>query len=284
MKNLETVLKDIFGAKTANVKTRLLGGMMNETYIITCEGKDYVLFLPQGNANDVVDRKEEKFVQKIASDLGITSKNIYFNVEEGIKCHEYIDGESLNKIDEFDYDAIAKMLKTFHSSKIKSHNDYNPFQRLDEYYDLVRKFTTPTGDFYDVLHVLKANQDFLEKQELVLSHNDFQRSNVVKSVDNNYLMIDFEFVGNNDEIYDIAAFGNNSVTEGRKLLDAYFDNNPTEDQIKRYYLWRMFISLQWSLMALIKDHNGEGKIHNIDFKGVSAFFLQNAKEARGNLQ
>ena len=114
MKNLETILKEVFPNKTATLKNRLLGGMMNETNIITLEGKDYVLFVPQGNANDVVDRNEEKFVQKIASDLGITSKNIYFDVKTGIKCHEYIAGESLNKIDEFDYDAVAKMLKTFH--------------------------------------------------------------------------------------------------------------------------------------------------------------------------
>ena len=131
---------------------------------------------------------------------------------------------------------------------------------------------------------MKENQNFLEKQELVLSHNDFQRSNIVKADDGKYYVIDFEFVGNNDEIYDIAAFGNNSVEEGRKLLDAYFDYSPTADQIKRYYLWRIFISLQWCLMALIKDNNGEGKIHGIDFLGVSKFFLENAKEANKGLQ
>ena len=284
MKNLDTLLKEIFPNKTAAVKERLLGGMMNETNIITCEGKDYVLFMPQGNANDVVDRNEEKFVQKIASDLGITSKNIYFDVKTGVKCHEFISGVSLNKIDEFDYDAVAKMLKTFHSSKTKSHNDYKPFARLSEYYNLVCGFTKLGDDFYELLDTLKTNQIFLEEQELVLSHNDFQRSNIVKASDGDYYMIDFEFVGNNDEIYDIAAFGNNSVSEGRKLLDAYFNYSPTADQVKRYYLWRIFISLQWSLMALIKDHNGEGKIHGIDFLGVSKFFIANAKEANDNLK
>ena len=284
MENLETILKEVFPNKEATIKSRLLGGMMNETNIITSEGKDYVLFFSQGNANDVVDRNEEKFVQKIASDLGITSKNIYFNVDTGIKCHEFIGGTSLNKINEFDYDAIAKMLKTFHSSKIKSHNDYKPFARLDEYYNLVCGFTKPNDDFYNLLNTLKENQSFLEKQELVLSHNDFQRSNVVKADDGKYYVIDFEFVGNNDEIYDIAAFGNNSVEEGRKLLDAYFNYSPTADQIKRYYLWRIFISLQWCLMALIKDHNGEGAIHGIDFLGVANFFLANAKEAKEGLK
>ncbi len=283
MKKVENILLEIFGDRKANIKTRLLGGMMNETYIVTCEGKDYVLFIPQGNANDVVDRNEEKFVQKIASDLEITSKNIYFNTETGVKCHEYIEGVSLNKIDQFDYKKIAEILKKFHSSIIKSNNDYEPFKKLDEYIKQVSSFTTLKSDYDDLLKILKEHKDFLEKQQLTLCHNDFQRSNVVKDTNDNYFMIDFEFVGNNDPIYDIAAFGNNVVAEGRKLLDAYFDNCPTADEVKRYYLWRTFISIQWSLMALIKDHNGEGKIHNIDFMSVSGFFLENAKEARGNI-
>ena len=282
MKNIQDTINTIFTNKNATIKTRLLGGMMNETYIISSNEKDYVLFVPQGNANDVVDREEEKFVQNIASNLGITSKNIYFNVESGIKCHEFIEGSSLNLINDFDYEPIAKMLKIFHSSKTLSHYDYCPFDKLDGYLNQVLSFTTLGNDFYSLLNVLKESKDFLMSQKKTLCHNDFQKSNVVKTSDNNYYMIDFEFVANNDPIYDIAAFGNNSVPEGRKLLDAYF-GSPTQEEIKRFYLWRVFISLQWSLMALIKDHNGEGKIHNIDFMSVSKFFLENAKEARGGL-
>lgn len=253
---------------------------MNETYIVSVDNKDYVLFLPQGNANDLVDRSEEKFVQKIASNLGITSKNIFFDTDTGIKCHEYIHGDSLNKIDNFNYDEVAKILKTFHSSKTLSHFNYKPFEKIENYINQVESFTKLSSDYYDLLNLLMDNKSFLEKQSLSLCHNDFQRSNVVKSIDDKYYMIDFEFVANNDPIYDIAAFGNNLVSEGRKLLDSYFNYSPSLDEIKRYYLWRVFISLQWSLMALIKDHNGEGKIHNIDFMGVSHFFLDNGKQAR----
>ena len=140
MKTIEDILLQIFPNKSTTVKTRLLGGMMNETYIVSVEGKDCVLFLPQGNANEVVDREEEKFVQKIASDLEITSKNILFNTETGIKCHEFIHGDSLNKIEVFDYDEVAKILKIFHSSKILSHYDYKPFEKIKGYrYGEIRK-------------------------------------------------------------------------------------------------------------------------------------------------
>ena len=277
MGKIEEILKTIFKRNESKIKERLLGGMMNETYIVTSLNRDYVLYIPQGNANDVVDRDEEKYIQSIISSLGITSKNVYFDTKSGIKCHEFIPGISLNKIEEFDYEKIAKMLKVFHSSKKLSHYYYEPFKKIDGYINEVKSFTTLTDDFLTLINELKKFQHYLESQDICLCHNDFQRSNIVKSNDE-YFVIDFEFAANNDPVYDIAGFGNNKVEEGFNLLNHYF-KNPTLDQKKRYYLWRMFISLQWALVALIKDNNGEGKIHNYDFKEVSNFFLANGMEA-----
>jgi len=277
MEKIDELLSTIFKGKDAHIKERLLGGMMNETYIVSCGEKDYVLYIPQGNANDVVDREEEKYTQSICSDLGITSKNIYFDTKSGIKCNEYIPGISINKVNEFDYEKIANMLKKFHNSKVLSHYYYEPFRKINEYISQVKQFTNLNSNFDILINVLKENKNYLESQKTCLCHNDFQRSNIVKN-GNDYFVIDFEFAMNNDPIYDISAFGNNSVSEGFNLLIKYFDN-PSLDQKKRYYLWRMFISLQWALVALIKDHNGEGKIHNYDFKQVSDFFLNNGLEA-----
>ena len=111
-----------------------------------------------------------------------------------------------------------------------------------------------------------------------MSHNDAQRSNIVKDENDNYFLIDFEFVGNNDEIYDIATFGNGKVEEGRKLLDYYFEN-PSIDEIKRYYLWRIYVSLQWYNVAIVKHFRGEGKAHGFNFLDVASFFLNNANDA-----
>ena len=124
-----------------------------------------------------------------------------------------------------------------------------------------------------------AHQDFLESQPLVLSHNDGQKSNIIKDPNNNYYLIDFEFMGNNDEIYDIATFGNGSVEEGYTLLEVYFDNKPSKEEKLRYYLWRIFISLQWHNVAITKHFRGEGKTHGYDFLSVANYFINNAKEA-----
>jgi thiamine kinase-like enzyme len=139
------------------------------------------------------------------------------------------------------------------------------------------------NDYLLLKETLFSNKTYLESQEKVLCHNDSQRSNIVKDLNNNYYLIDFEFVANNDPIYDIAAFGNGKVSEGLEVLKETYPSLDN-DKLSRYYLWRIFLSLQWYNVALVKHYRGEGKTHNIDFLGVASHFLGNAKDALKGLE
>ena len=274
----EELLHSILG-DDSNVVRPLLGGMMNESYVVNKNNKNYVLYISTKQANEMVNRPLEKKHIDIISELGITSKNVYFDSERGIKVNEFIEGNSTDKVDQFDYQKIANILHTLHSSKVLSPEDYLPFKRFEGYESEALSFVKQFSEEYLLLrNELMANKYYLEGQEKVLSHNDFQRSNIVKADDGNYFVIDFEFVGNNDEIYDIACFGNGLVEEGYNLLEAYFQN-PTNDQKKRYYLWRIYVSLQWYTVALVKHYRGEGAVHGFDFLAVASHFLDNAKTA-----
>ena len=276
--NKELLIKEIFGEK-ATIHSPLVGGMMNESYIISNEDKKYVLYISTDQANEMVDRKLEKEHIDIIYSLGITNKNVYFDAAKGIKANEYIEGSSIDKVEQFDYQKIAELLHKLHASKTLSKEDYLPFKRFQGYEKEANDFVKQQDDKYlKIRDFLMKHKDYLESQKKVLSHNDAQRSNIVKTFNDEYYFIDFEFVGNNDEIYDIACFGNGLVEEGYKLLNAYFDK-PTQDQIKRYYLWRIYVSLQWYNVALVKHYRGEGAIHGFDFSKVADHFLNNAFEA-----
>ncbi len=264
----------------AEIVHEVLGGMMNISYLVKDkEGKQYILYIPTEQANEMVDRPLEKENQRIAYELGITSENVYFDTTTGIKMNRYIEGSSIDKIADFDYKKIAELLKKLHRSIMLSREDYNPFERFIGYEKEALSFQEASPIYQELRKFVFDKQSYLERQLLSLSHNDAQRSNIVKDLNGNYFLIDFEFVGNNDEIYDIATFGNGVVSEGRKLLDHYFDNKPTEDQIKRYYLWRMFVSLQWYNVAITKHYRGEGEKHQFSFLEVANHFLANAKDA-----
>ena len=277
--NIEILLKEIFG-EGARILSPLVGGMMNQSYIVSYDRKKYVLYISTEQANEMVDRELEKENQKLVIDLGITSKNFYFDTNRGIKVNEYIEGNSLNNLQQFDYQKIADLFKTLHGSKKLSRDNYQPFKRFIAYEDEAKTFESDLGEDYKVLRKeVFDNKEFLESQKLTLCHNDGQRSNIVKDLNDNYYLIDFEFMGNNDLVYDIATFGNGLVSEGYKLLLYYFEGKPTVDEKKRYYLWRIFVSLQWHNVAIVKHYRGEGKTHGFDFLAVADFFLNNAKEA-----
>ena len=279
----QQLLFDIFKEKS-EIVSPLVGGMMNQSFIVSNKGKKYVLYISTEQANEMVDRPLEKDNQRIVYNLGITSKNIYFDTDKGIKVNEYIEGSSLDKADSYDVNKVATLLKTLHSSKELSKEDYHPFKRFMAYEKEAKEYQKELGKEYNMLRdVIFDNKAILESQPLVLSHNDAQKSNIVKSVDDKYYLIDFEFMGNNDPIYDIATFGNGKVQEGFELLKVYFDNNPTKEEIERYYLWRIFISLQWHNVAIVKHYRGEGKTHGYDFLAVAKFFLENALEAYNGL-
>lgn len=275
------LIEEVLG-KNSEIVSPLLGGMMNVSYIVKdSSGKKYVLYMPTEQANEMVNRSLEKEHQKIVYSLGLTSKNVFFDVQSGIKINEFIEGTSIDKIATFNYDKIAKVFRTLHNSIMLSREDYAPFVRFEDIYEKeALSFQDGVNDLYQQLRTfLFGYKEYLESQMKVLCHNDAQRSNIIQTPDDEYYLIDFEFMGNNDPIYDIAAFGNGVVKEGRKLLDAYYGNTISDDKIKRYYLWRIFISLQWYNVAITKHYRGEGEKHEIDFMAVANHFLSNAKDA-----
>ena len=279
MTNEDVLIKEILG-KEAFIVSPLTGGMMNRSFIASYLNKKYVLYISTEQANEMVDRQLEKDNQKIVSDLVITSKNVYFDVDKGKKVNEYIEGSSLDKIDSFDYKKVATLLRTLHESKELSREDYQPFKRFIAYEEEANSFNPKMEENYDLLRkTIFDNRSFLESQPLALCHNDAQKSNILKSLDGNYYLIDFEFMGNNDPIYDIATFGNGLVLEGYNLLVEYYNGDPSLEEKKRYFLWRIFVSLQWHNVAIVKHYRGEGKTHGFNFLDVATFFYNNALDA-----
>lgn len=278
---IKELLTKVLG-EGSEIVSPLIGGMMNISYIVKDkDNKKYVLYISTEQANEMVDRPLEKEHQRIVNALGITSKNVYFDTEKGIKINEYIEGKSLDKVDSFDYQKVAILFKHLHSSNVLSRQDYAPFVRfVDTYEKEALSFQKEISPLYKELRdFLFEHKDYLESQRKTLCHNDAQRSNIIQTPEDEYYFIDFEFMGNNDPIYDIAAFGNGVVSEGRKLLEKYYDDNPSDDHIKRYYLWRIYISLQWYNVAVTKHYRGEGEKHGFDFLKVAEHFLNNAKDA-----
>lgn len=275
-----SLLKKVIG-DDAKVISSLQGGMMNEAYIVESKQGKFVYYISTAQANEMVDRALEKKTQKITYDLGLTSENVYFDLEKGIKINRFIEGDSINHVNDVDFKKVAELFAKYHGSKKLSGVYYNPLTRLENYRKEAEGFVKEFDkEFYELWEVVMSNKNFLLSQTRTLAHNDAQRSNIVRNIYNNYFFIDFEFAADNDPVYDIGTFGNDHVSDGVCLLEEYEKIVPLKDGLKRYALWRIDISLQWYLVAIIKHYRGEGAVHGFNFLDVAHHFLLNALEAR----
>ena len=278
----ENIIKKYLG-ESAQIEKQILGGMMNGSFLVDYQDKKYILYMPTPQANEMVNRKEEKRHLDIVYPLGVTSKNVYFDIPSGIKINEFIEGESLNKLDNYNEEKVADILRKLHQSGLKSNLDYQPFERFLGFEKEALEFCDLSDDYRAFKELLFSNREYLESDPKVLSHNDYQKSNIVfNPKDGNYYMIDFEFMANNTEIYDIACFANNDVNDGLRLLRAYF-GNPSIEQTRKFFLWRIFVSMQWYLVAIIKHYRKEGEKHHFNFLSVADHFMNIAKTAYDGL-
>lgn len=274
-KQVETILKNIFKDDSFTYEQNN-GGMMNLYFLVNGHSSKYVLYIPVEGSNELVDRQIESEATNIAYKNNITSKMIYFDSKTGIKLKEYIVGDSLNHLSKYDYKKVATLFHKFHDSTTLLEKDYEPFKRLDLYEKEVSSFSKLDERYIKIKSFLMANKHRVDHTKKTICHNDAQKSNII-ATDNDYFLVDFEFAANNDPIYDIASFANNSLEDGLNLLNEYFVN-PSVNETERFYYWRIFISMQWYLVALIKNHQGQDKKSNFNYLEVAEYFIQYAAE------
>lgn len=262
---------------------RLELGMSNYMFLISVDDNNYTFRIPGEYAEVFVNREIEKKGLDLIKTYNICGDTIYFDEISGDKIAKYIDGRVLyHNVKDSDYELVASLLHKLHNIKSGDILPYSPFDKLDYYESL--NITQVNPKYLELKSKLLGYKEFLTKQPLVLCHNDAQPSNFIFGDDKKMYLLDYEFIGLNDPLYDVACFGNNDINEGRKLLNYYLGRTPSVEEENRFYLWRTFQNLQWVQVALYKHELKMDKGLNLNFKDLSEMFLNNAIEAFKNVR
>ena len=275
-KKVKSIISTYENIPPKNVKIidKLFGGMSNKTYIF--KGNDlYSVHITEEDGLIFVNRDYELDALSKLKDNPYVQKDVYVVKEDKrYRIFKYVDGKSLNELDYIKYvKEIAVSLKSLHSSPLFNHN-YNPFDYLDY---LEKRINMELCDYYfKAKDLLNSYKEFLTSRKLYPCHNDYQPSNLVLDKNGNVIILDLEFAANNDFTYDIATFGNLDFNSSLVLLKEY---NPSYsyDDLKSLYLWRIFIDLQWYLVALWKKELGFDQKLNLNFKDIAYYFLDQSK-------
>ena len=278
----EAILRDVIArvpelAQATDLQvTPLTGGLSNRNYVVGAAGVQFVIRVAGANGPLLgADRVREKQVIDIVEGAGITPRVAAFVLPYGHAATVFITEAHALSIDEFTSPAMVPLL----AAKLRNvHNLGRVDGVFDPYADIQRWMTLLTSKgtqlpsrlrpLLELVAASKAIRPRPSERDMVLCHNDPYHLNFL---DNGSLwLIDWEYAGMNDPMYDLAAIGYTLDDDGRDLLiKAYFGSATTEARRDLDALIPVCLcwNVVWSLIQL------DGGIEGFDYFSYSEELL-----------
>lgn len=267
--NLMNHLEQIFPNKDVRTHAHIeqIGGMSNKNFKVTIGENEYVLRVPGNGSEGMVVRTNEEQNSLMACKIGISPSIHYFNSGTGIKLAEYIkNAETLNHATiqrRAHLKQIAGIYKKLHQSNVRFNNDFNVFHEIRNYEHLLLKSDVKMypeyGDIRDKVFQMETRLNDIGIQ-LAPCHNDSVAENFIKSEDGTIYLIDWEYSGMNDPIWDLGAlFLESEFTEDSKdfFLDIYFDGKIPNHLEEKLLIYEVLMDVLWSMWTVIKEAKGD---------------------------
>ncbi len=266
LKEIATEALKIEPQSIANIAP--LGGMTNKNYRLRLtDGREYVMRIPGAGTEDMIDRENEGKNLRAITKLGIDAKIVYFNERNGVKISEMIpDAKTLTpKMARWESNMrlVVQVLKKLHNSNVKMENRFDIGAMIRLYEGLAER----TGGHYypkfaklqERVAKIKAMYDAMQVPQ-VPCHNDPLPDNWVKSGDDKIYLIDWEYAGLNDPVWDLAAYSLESSLSEREeelFLSLYYPEGISEQIRMRMLMHKVFQDYIWSLWTIYKEAKGD---------------------------
>jgi len=157
----------------------------------------------------------------------------------------------------------ASILKRLHQSEIQMQGEFDVWKEYESYAETIKNMN---GRWYQESRNIEPFfyrlRDDLEALGRVRKpcHNDLVPENLVKDETGRMYLIDWEYSGFNDPMWDVAAHlleGEFSKDEEELFLSYYFENGITDIQKQKIEIFKMCQDILWSAWTIIKEAKGE---------------------------
>jgi thiamine kinase-like enzyme/choline kinase/predicted transcriptional regulator len=243
------------------------GGMTNKNYKVSIGNKNYILRVPGAGTEEMINRFEEKSNSRLANELRLDTEILYFDEISGIKISEFIENaETLNATTakrEGNMKLTSSILKKLHDSGIIFENTFNVFEKIEHYENLLKKAQGKSfEDYFKIKRKVMYLEEILKELDVELKscHNDCVPENFVKGDNERIFLIDWEYSGMNDPMWDIAAHSiecDFSEDDEELYLQHYFGHTPEEKYLKRILIYKICQDFLWSTWTNIKEAKGD---------------------------
>jgi thiamine kinase-like enzyme len=249
------------------VEIEPLGSLTNLSYKLTTSMGAYVLRLSGEDTFDYIDRRAEEHNGRIAASVGVNAEVLHFDTEDGTMLSRFISGGVPMDARAFERDPMAParaalVLRRVHRLGPVFRSRFDVFSMISSYLDILYKLRMPPPeDYFEVRREAEAVRRVLQASRVLLSpcHNDPWPGNFVMDSEGRLHLIDWEFSGMNDPLWDLADLsveGGFGPEQDRTMMEAYCGGCAPPVLYSRLELYKAMSDLLWSLWGLIQYANG----------------------------
>lgn len=243
----------------------LKGGMTNRNYLCrTRTGQKYVIRIPGCNTGHFIDRQSEwENHHKIIS-LNLNTKHIVYSKDCWIKVSVYVKNilENITARCEI-IDIACKALNILHNSGVVFANTFWVADKIRLYENVIKQHEIEVSLEYRLLRAsLEDNYDeyLYSNIKWTACHNDLVRENILLDSAKRIYLIDWEYSGMNDPLWDLASFMlENELTpfEQKYMLTTYYkDDILRPETAQMLALFKIYQDILWYLWSKIKEYYG----------------------------
>ena len=257
---IRALLDEVLGRSDYSDVQRM-GGLTNRTYCVTfADGSRIMVRIPGEGTEELIDRADEKVSTELACRLGIDAK-LYFFGDDGEKVSQFVPNAVTMSAETMRGDKrirqAAQLLKTLHGSGVDTGVPFEVFDMAAGYEKIIEENSVPMfGDYAQVkaaVMAVKAQVDSVCDIQNVPCHNDPLCENWVLSADDDRLyLIDWEYAGMNDGIWDLADVSIEGVftpENDELLLTEYLGSKPDQNEYKHFLANKIYVDYLWTLWA-----------------------------------
>ena len=259
---LKELMKMVFGDDEWKDIQRL-GGMTNHSYKITRnDGEEYLVRIPGDGTEEMINRMDERKSTELACKLGIDSPLLYFG-DDGRKVMKFIhDPQEMNEDVMKSPENLKQAAAIFHKLHTCGEDTgvrFDVFEMADLYEKIIRDGGVAFYEDYEnvkqTVMDIKAAVDATGVAPRVPCHNDSLMGNWVLDGDGKLYLIDWEYSGMNEAMWDLSCFSieaDYSPDNDDQLLEEYYGRSATVEEKKRFVAAKMYVDYLWTLWGLTR--------------------------------
>lgn len=259
---LHDLMKLVFGDGAWKAIERL-GGMTNHSYKITrADGQEYLVRIPGEGTEEMINRPDERKSTELACRLGIDAPLLYFG-DDGRKVMRFIhDPRPMSEEVMRRKENLLQAAAIFHKLHCCGEDTgvrFEVFEMAALYEKIIRDGGVAFYDDYEAVKNtvmrIKAEVDKDGEAPRVPCHNDSLVGNWVLDGDGKLYLIDWEYSGMNEAMWDLSCLSIEAVytpEDDLELLNAYYGREAGVEERKRFVAAKLYVDYLWTLWGLTR--------------------------------